>query len=108
MPVRYSDAELRASRCKAVGHPWELTPNARRAPWGTMMTLRCTNCVSIREDIYDLNGELTHRVYNQPDWYTGVEHHTKEEWRKIYFNHIARQNRKSEVIYKSTKKEHTK
>lgn len=104
MPVRYSDAEYKASRCKSIGHDWDLVPNARRAPWGAMMTLRCTECVSIREDIYDLMGNLTHRVYDQPDWYTGVEHHTKAEWREIYFRHLAREKRKSEVVYKKETK----
>lgn len=103
MPVRYSKEEYKASRCKAIGHPWELIPNARRAPWGSMMTLRCTNCVSIREDVYDHMGDLTHRVYDQPDWYKALEHHSKEEWRTIYFRYLANHGRKSEVIFTPTK-----
>lgn len=104
MPVRYSEAELLASRCKAIGHDWDFVPNARRAPWGTMMTLRCTECSSVREDIYDLNGELTHRNYVQPDWYTGVENHTKAEWRKIHFLNMAKQGRKAEITHTTTRK----
>lgn len=99
MSVRFSANEYKASRCKAIGHDWDLVPNNRRAPWGSLMTLRCTECHSVREDIYSFNGELTHRVYEQPDWYKDVDQYSKAVWRSIYFAHLARQKRKSEVVH---------
>jgi hypothetical protein len=94
----YDAMTLAYSPCKAVAHDWDTIPNQRRAPWGTMLTLRCTCCHSIREDIFDLNGNRTGKAnYIQDDDYKNLPSLSKAEWRVIYFHYMKKQGRSSEI-----------
>lgn len=79
MPKKY-----RYTQCRALGHNWESVPNRRKAPWGVLMTERCTGpCHGIRENTLDSNYDLSVRVYDLPEDYSDVPPGmTRADWRR--------------------------
>lgn len=102
IPHRLPGYVLEMARCKAIHHDWDVIPNRRRAPWGTLMTQRCTTCQSVREDLLTVTGTRNGSAnYDYSYNYEQLLEHfgdlTKDEWRVVYFRYLAKAGRKAEL-----------
>lgn len=82
------------TRCRTFGHAWDVIPSTRRPPWGSLITLRCVGCGTIREDVVNSRtGTLINRNYIYPLGYKDAPKMTRREWRTHYIRGEKAQGR---------------
>lgn len=73
------------TKCRTFGHTWDEVPNTWRPQSGTLITLRCTRCGTIREDVVSpLTGALYGRYYIYPAGYREAPKQNRDAWRKQF------------------------
>lgn len=76
-----------------IRHRWDIIPSspADRPSFGTLMLLRCDNCMTMRRDVFSrTSGDLLSRQYIYPDGYLDVEPLTTAERRALFAAIVSR------------------
>lgn len=61
--------QLVHDQCHTFGHAWFEVDGDYKPLFGTLFALKCERCGAIRNDIFDVHGELASRNYRYPDGY---------------------------------------
>ncbi len=72
--------------CRSIGHMWIETDVETAPQWGVPLWLRCERCNSVRKDVYDINGNLSHRSYAHSEGFLrqwGSDRPTRHDFRMI-------------------------
>ena len=56
-------------QCHTFGHAWFEVDGDYKPLFGTLFALKCERCGAIRNDIFDVHGELASRNYRYPEGY---------------------------------------
>jgi hypothetical protein len=70
--------------CRTLRHSWDAIPTGERRPkFGTLVTLRCTRCGTLRYDKFSrITGErISTPQYVHPDGYRDADRHPMSWWR---------------------------